>query len=74
MKFSRKMRLMIILKVTRNQGFTLSLEDTFFEKSIRGVSRFRFKWFLDNRMIGDSNISHLITKKQPYKQTMCIPC
>ena len=23
---------MIILKVTRNQGFTLSLEDTFFEK------------------------------------------
>ena len=24
---------MIILKVTKNQGFTLSLEDTFFEKS-----------------------------------------
>ena len=23
---------MIILKVTKNQGFTLSLEDTFFEK------------------------------------------
>ena len=32
MKFSRKMYLMIILKVTKNQGFTLSLEDTFFEK------------------------------------------
>ena len=32
MKFSRKMCLMIILKVTKNQGFTLSLEVTFFEK------------------------------------------
>ena len=43
------MWLAIILKVTKNQGFTLSLEDTFFEKPIgRGVvkltslsSRFR---------------------------------
>ena len=33
MKFSGKMQLMIILKVRKNQGFTLSLEDTFFEKS-----------------------------------------
>ena len=32
MKFSGKMCLMIILKVTKNQGFTLSLEDKFFEK------------------------------------------
>ena len=32
MKFSGKMCLKIILKVTKNQGFTLSLEDTFFEK------------------------------------------
>ena len=32
MKFSGKMCLMIILKVTKNQGFTLSLEDTFFKK------------------------------------------
>ena len=31
-KFSGKMRFMIILKVTKNQGFTVSLEDTFFEK------------------------------------------
>ena len=31
MKFSGKMCLMIILKVTEDQGFTLSLEDTFFE-------------------------------------------
>ena len=33
MKFAGKMCLMIILKVTKNQGFSLSLEDTFFEKS-----------------------------------------
>ena len=32
MKFSGKMCLMIILKVTKNKGFTLSVEDTFFEK------------------------------------------
>ena len=32
MKFSRKMCLKIILKVTENQGLTLSLEDTFFKK------------------------------------------
>ena len=32
MQFSRKMCLKIILKVTKNQGFTISLEDTFFEK------------------------------------------
>ena len=32
MKFSEKMWLMIILKFTKNQGFTLSLEDKFFEK------------------------------------------
>ena len=33
MKFSGKMCFKIILKVTKNQGFTLSLEDTFFEKT-----------------------------------------
>ena len=32
MKFSGKMCLKIILKMTKNQGFTLSLEDTFFKK------------------------------------------
>ena len=37
MKFSGKMWLMIILKVTKNQGFTISVEDTFFEKPQRGV-------------------------------------
>ena len=53
MKFSGKMCLKIILKVTKNQGFSLSLEDTLFEKpqGKRGgqidtpprLSRFRFK-------------------------------
>ena len=33
MKFSGKMCLEMILKVTKNQAFTLSLEDTFFKKS-----------------------------------------
>ena len=32
MEFSGKMYLMIILKVTKNQGFNVSLEDIFFEK------------------------------------------
>ena len=32
MKFSGKICLKIILKVTKNQGFNLSLEDIFFEK------------------------------------------
>ena len=32
MKFSGKMWLMITLKVTKKQGFILSLEDTFLEK------------------------------------------
>ena len=37
MTFSRKMCLTITLKVTKNQGFTLSLEGTFFEKPKRKV-------------------------------------
>ena len=32
MKFSEKMWLMIILKVTKKQGLTLSIEDTLLEK------------------------------------------
>ena len=37
MKFSGKMCLKIILKVTKYQGFALSLEDTFFKKPQGGV-------------------------------------
>ena len=37
MKFSGKMSFEIILKVTKNQGFTLSLEDTFFKKPHEGL-------------------------------------
>ena len=33
MNFSGKLGLMITLKVTKDQGFTLSLEDTFLEKT-----------------------------------------
>ena len=36
MKFSEKMCLIIILKVTKQQGFTLCLEDAIFEKSPGG--------------------------------------
>ena len=36
MKFSGKMCFKVILKVTKNLGFTLSLEDTFFEKPQEG--------------------------------------
>ena len=36
MRFAGKMCLMIILKVTKNQGFPLYLENTFFEKLRRG--------------------------------------
>ena len=32
MRFSEKMYIMIILEVTKNQGFSLSLEDKLFEK------------------------------------------
>ena len=48
MKFSGKIRLKTILKVTKKQDFTLLLEYKFFEKPLRGVkltplSRFRIK-------------------------------
>ena len=35
MKFSRKMCFKVILKATKKKGFTLSLEDTIFEKQQR---------------------------------------
>ena len=37
MRFSGKIWLMIILKVTKKQDFTLSLEDIFFEKPQGGT-------------------------------------
>ena len=36
MRFAGKICLMIILKVTKKQGFPLSLEDTFFKKQQGG--------------------------------------
>ena len=47
-KFSGKMWLMIILKVGKNHGFTLSLEDTFLEKPQEG-SNWGLKAFNDFR-------------------------
>ena len=39
MNFSGKMSLKIILKVTKDQVFTLFLEDTFFEKPQGGARK-----------------------------------
>ena len=38
MKFSGKMYFEIMLKVTKYQGFTLSLQDIFFEKPQGGIN------------------------------------
>ena len=38
MQFSGKVRLMVILKVTKKQGFTLFFEDIFLEKPQSGVN------------------------------------
>ena len=50
MQFSGKMCLMIILRVTKNHGFTLCLEDTIFEKAHGGQidppSRFRVSYLI----------------------------
>ena len=40
---------MIILKVTKNQDFTLSLQDTFLEKPLRGQIQPPFFLGLENR-------------------------
>ena len=49
---------MIILKVTKKQGFTLSLEDTFFKKPHGGSnlpsSRFRVKTLLHHNIFQDN--------------------
>ena len=55
MKFSGKMCVMTILKVTKNQGFILFSEDTFFKKQqgwdqIDPPSRFRVKDVLRRRI------------------------
>ena len=52
MQFSKNIKLMIMSKVTKTQGFTLSLKDTFSEKSQRrgqidDQGRFRVKLLSD---------------------------
>ena len=69
---------MIILKVTKNQGFTLSLEDTFFEKPQGEGNQIYFT-------LCRAYLSEVIWKKQQMRtniqtsklfihQTMCLQC
>ena len=44
MKFAGKICLIIILKVAKRQGFTLSAEDTFLEKQHGGGSNLTPAW------------------------------
>ena len=69
MKFSGKICFKIILKVTKKQGLTLSLEDTFFENQRSWVggwvggqvdppSRFRFNTYDFRLCLGQLHYSH----------------
>ena len=62
MKFSGNMCFMIILKVTKNQGFTLSLEDKFFEKPQRGSDLPCPSCFRVNADLYFSDRLHLVEK------------
>ena len=70
MKFSVKMIFMIILKVTKDQGFTLSLEDTFFKKPQGGGGQIDPSSSLSPAVLG----LRLNTKLQimPYMHTECM--
>ena len=65
MKFSGKMCFMIILKVTKNQGFTLSSEDTFFKKPQGGGGQTLFKC----RVFSGSSTGRYGPEKSPYLVT-----
>ena len=60
MKLSGELWLMIILKFTDKQGFTLSLEDTFFEKPRKEKQDFTLSLEYTTRGVGggreDSNV------------------
>ena len=63
MRFSGKMCFKIILKVTKNQDFTLSLGDTFFEKplGILGLKYLSNFWqILEMRLI-NCEINFILT-------------
>ena len=62
MKFSGKMSLKIILRVTKNQGFTLSLEDAFFETPWETVW-----WILSMKRV------HLLPNKNVVEQDIVTP-
>ena len=61
MRFSGKMSFMIILKFTKNQGFHISLEDTFLEKPQGNIKLTPSLLRLNNpwnfwKFIADSNV------------------
>ena len=57
MKILGKMWLMIILKVTTNQGLTLPLEDTFFKK-LEGSRVFGLKIHSDFKILIEKHIKN----------------
>ena len=70
MKFSRKMCLMIILEVTKNQSFILSLEDTFFEKPQRGEG---FKLTLKSAVLGLMLLINFQTNLKVCRTNLILP-
>ena len=66
MKFSGKIWFMIILKVTKKQGFTLSSEDTFLEKpqGVGGQDRFRVLELNWNKILWNNKV--VTTGKSPF--------
>ena len=71
MKFSGKICFKIILKVTKNQCITLSLEDTFFEKPPRGVEKFCIgnKWVKAPLKFAGSPSNTTGLETQPHYET-----
>ena len=65
MKFSGMMWLMIISKVTKKQSFTLSLEDTFFDKPQGGGSN----WPPSHFKVKEVHQSYIFSKMLPYQTT-----
>ena len=74
MKFSGKMCLMIILKVTKNQGLTLSLEDTFIEKRQGGQIEIPSRFTVNNKTYQqEANLFSIETFLKVPKRIQTIP-
>ena len=70
MKFSGKMCFKIMLKFTKNQGLTLSLEDTFFEKPQSGSGLISI--FLHMAICISKTIEHNSEQIAKYQITLII--